>query len=245
MPRGPGEGDLDYAYRVSELPDVVSPAAIARTVARILSPLGIGYEIHEVREPGLQGFVLDQTPLDAGAVCDPAWTWTGAVLFTESTSKRFFLICIEPDKNLGRYGLFFDCANAGINFYDCAEEGGDGGSLTYDNAIAILQNAVNTARAGGVGWRLVAQTAFVPITFRTVTLTVTLASGAGPYLAARDAALDAYFQLLEPGQGTTGPSIAEAVSNALLIAGLDPSAVVNTFDSLVPATPREKLEYTL
>lgn len=244
MPRGPGEADLDYAYRVSELPDVVSPAAIERTLARILSPLEIPYELLEVRDPGLRGFVLDVTPLDAGGACLGSSQWSGAVLLSDSATKRFFLVCVTPREDLGFYGLFLDAANAGVNFYDCAEQAADGGGLGYQNALATLWNALNTARAGGVSFRLVEHRDYLPITHRTVTLVVTLASGAAPYMAVRAAALDAFFQLLPTGAGTTIAAISEALAGALVMAGLNPSVTITCMDSLTGVL-REKLDWVI
>src|SRR5690606_362891 len=59
-----GEGDPSYRERIATLPDVVTPSAIFRKVSSVLTPLGIRFEIVEVRGGELPGFVLDLDPLD-------------------------------------------------------------------------------------------------------------------------------------------------------------------------------------
>jgi hypothetical protein len=152
MPRaGAREADLDYAYRLSVLPDVVSPAAIDRLCAQILSPLGIRYEILET-QTHLPGFILDHTPLDTGSLRenDP---WRGALLLSDQQSKRFFTVLVEDRPELGG-GLPVDAQNAGINAYDVADRAGDGKATQYFAALKALYGALEPARAGGVSWQL-------------------------------------------------------------------------------------------
>jgi hypothetical protein len=151
LPRVRGEEDLDYAYRLSALPDVVSPKAIARICAQILSPYDIAFEVLETQE-ALLGFVLDDTPLDAGSlvVGDP---WRGRLLLTNNASKRFFVVLVEAHDFGG--GLPFDAeADDLINAFDAATTGADVVNPLYNRLLDTLHQAIEAARMAGVGWRL-------------------------------------------------------------------------------------------
>jgi hypothetical protein len=151
--RAPGEADIDYAYRINELPDVVSPNAIDRICARILTPYAIPYRVLETRID-IPGVVLDLTPLDIGGFCDPLDAWYGSLLLTENATKRFFVVLVGDSPSLGMYGLPFDAMNAGINAYDSGGPG-DGVALTYNQLMAQLYASIEAARGSGVAWKLV------------------------------------------------------------------------------------------
>lgn len=153
MGRAFGEGDPDYRYRLSDLPDTISPAAIERTVARILTPYGIPYRILETRE-GIPGFILDHSPLDVGSLCDPLDPWFGSLLLTENASKRFFVVLVGVNRNLGAYGLPLDAMNAGINAYDSASQPGDGGPVIYNRLMQTLYDEIQSKKGFGVAWKL-------------------------------------------------------------------------------------------
>lgn len=155
MGRVDGESDAEYAYRLAELPDVVSPGAIGRICARILSPYQIPYRVYETRED-ITGIILDEAPLDVGgfdSVDDDFWI--GSVLLNDAAAKRFFVIAVGTNANLGSYGVALDVLNSGTNAYDFASEPGDGYAVTYQQVIAQLDAAIENARGGGVGWRIV------------------------------------------------------------------------------------------
>ena len=99
-----GESDEAYRQRVEALADVVSPGAINRTVARILTPLGIPYAIVEAGD-GLPGIVYDFSPYDA-----PGDT----SLFVPDT--RFFIVKVGYS-NLGEFGFAYDATDQ-VNAYD-------------------------------------------------------------------------------------------------------------------------------
>lgn len=244
MPRAPGEGDLDYAYRVSSLPDIISPASHVRICARDLSPLGIAFAYYEARELGLRGFVLDDTPLDAATVCTDD-LWSGAILLSASAQKRFFLVCVEASPNLGGTGLPFDALNAGLNAYDVGEAPADGIAEDYQNAILKLDADLNAARAGGVTYKIVEHAPYVPYAISTVELDVTMALGTSPYLDVRDASIAAHLALLAVGESTSEAALMDVVAAALLMAGLDPTGVFVFVSggSLVP-DPHGKLVAT-
>jgi hypothetical protein len=151
--RAPGEPDLDYAYRINELPDVVTPNAIDRICARILTPYAIPYRILETRVD-IPGVVLDLSPMDIGGFCDPLEPWYGNLLLTLNATKRFFVVLVGDDPGLGMYGLPFDAMNAGVNAYDSGGPG-DGVPVTYNQVIAKLYASIEAARGFGVAWKLV------------------------------------------------------------------------------------------
>ena len=146
--RAPGETDEDYRRRLVALPDVVSPAAILRILARILTPLGIGYAFSETRDPAtLIGMIWDFHAFDYGTLVD-------GVVFAPAT--RFFLVRV----GLGGEGEFgmpydapypsnaYDAPGAALNFYD-------GYPAEYRALIEALYQSIERARAAGVGWALV------------------------------------------------------------------------------------------
>jgi hypothetical protein len=129
----------------------VSPGAIQRICARILSPLGINWALKETRDPsGLIGRVWDFHAFDYGTISD------GVVLLSLGDSTRFFVLCVGFG-NQGEFGMPYDApypSNAydapgpALNFYD-------GFPVTYYAAIAALWAMVNAARAAGIHWVLV------------------------------------------------------------------------------------------
>ncbi len=151
--RAPGEPDLDYAYRINELPDVVSPNAIDRICARILTPYEIPYRVLETRVD-VPGFILDLAPLDIGGFCDPLEPWYGSLLLTLNATKRFFVVLVGTNPSLGMYGMPFDAMNAGVNAYDSGGPG-DGVPVTYNQLMAKLYASIEAARGAGVAWKLV------------------------------------------------------------------------------------------
>ena len=146
--RAPGESDEDYRRRLVALPDVVSPAAILRILARLLTPVGIGYALMETRDPGtLIGMVWDFHAFDYGTIAD-------GVVFAPAT--RFFVVRIGIG-NQGEFGFPYDApypSNAydapgpALNFYD-------GFPVGYFARVDAVYRSIERARAAGVGWALV------------------------------------------------------------------------------------------
>lgn len=207
MPRIAGEPDLDYAYRLSDIPDVVSPNAIDRLAAQILSPHGIHYQIYEARTD-LPGFVLDHSPLDAGSMqkSDP---WFGSLLFSKQTSGRYFAIVVELEHVEGASGggLPLDAQNAGINAYDAAETPPEPPAAELERAIATLYQAVEAAKGGGVAWDLLPT---YPGLKQPVDVTITGAPG-DPDPVART--VRALYGRLRPGESLYASTIAEAIAD--------------------------------
>ncbi len=144
-----GEPDDAYRLRLSYLADIISPGAIDRICARILSPFGIHYRILETRDPnGLWGFILDIDPFDYGTITD------GQILLNEVCgSVRFFLILVGTG-NQGEFGAPYDATNSpNPNAWD--EMFLDGQPVEYLTAVGALYDAVEAARAAGICWDLV------------------------------------------------------------------------------------------
>lgn len=238
IPRGAGEPDLDYAYRISSLPDVVSPPAIERVAAQVLSPLGIGFTLHETRE-SIRGFVLDATPLDAGANCDDG-PWSGATLLSDTGTKRFFALCVDSDPNLASFGLPFDALNAGLNAYDVATQPGDGYARGYRDAMLTLSHAVNSARGAGVAFRVLPRRTFEPWEIEEVDVELELADTTPDYEDAAIDGLQGLFQLTPPNTPIPPWHMRLAIEHALTAAGLSttPIVIVSPTLTLAPAPRR-------
>jgi hypothetical protein len=238
IPRGQGEADLDYAYRISSLPDVVSAPAIERQAAIVLSPLEVGFALHET---GLDvpGFVLDHSPLDAGSNCTDA-PWSGATLLNQIATKRFFVLCVDPAPNLASLGLPFDANNAGLNAFDVARGPGDGVARGYREAMQTLFHAVDRARAAGVLFRIVQRSTYVPWQLFAVDVELVLAAATTPYEEAAELGLRTLFQLTPPNTTIAPWQLKAAVEQALSVAGLatTPVTVVTPALSLTPAPRR-------
>lgn len=146
-----GEDDDAYRKRIVSLPDVVSPNAVLRAAARILTPLGINFELRETRDVpgGLGGVIWDYSPFDFGDICENGW-----VLVDLQSSTRFFVLCVGIG-NQGEFGAPYDATNAIPigNAWDNLFF--DGYPVGYNAAIAALWETINATRAAGIGWMLV------------------------------------------------------------------------------------------
>jgi hypothetical protein len=236
--RGPGESDLDYAYRISAQPDVVSPNAIARIAARILSPIGVDFEIHEAFAD-LPGFTLDISPLDAGSTC-AGGRFDGHQLLSEETSHRYFVICIGANPNAGATGLPFDAVNAGVNSFDSAEGPGDGSATLYDNAITTLRDALVQAHGAGVGFRLLKKSVYRPWELVLVDVEVDLVATTPEYVAAATLGLEGFFQEWPVETSAAEWQVVQAIEQGLIQAGLDPTVLLTSVGALL-AGPRQAL----
>ena len=144
-----GEPDDAYRLRLSYLADIISPGAIDRICARILSPFGIHYRILETRDPnGLWGFVYDLDPYDYGSIS------TGNVMLGSVCGLvRFFVILVGVG-NQGEFGAPYDATNSpNPNAWD--EMFFDGSPVEYLSTIGALYDAVEAARAAGICWQLI------------------------------------------------------------------------------------------
>lgn len=142
-----GESDEAFRSRIVNLADTISPAAIRRICARILTPFGIPFELLEAGTDGL-GLILDDGPYDDEALT--SWYVPGT---------RFFVISVG-NGNLGEFGFAFDATDQ-INAYDVTGNTPpvvnfyDGSPVVYLQAIQSLWQALNDARAAGVGFAIV------------------------------------------------------------------------------------------
>lgn len=156
--RIPNETDDELRLRLCYLDDIVSPAAVLRTCDRILSPLGIAFRLKETRDVNtLKGFVLDLDALDFGQVPPipkvpgSELVGDGAVLLSVAEAWTFFLVCVAYG-NQGEFGAPYDALNALPvgNAWDVLFL--DGAPLVYNAAIGRLWEALDQARAAGVGF---------------------------------------------------------------------------------------------
>lgn len=151
--RQPGESDAALRLRLAFLDDVVSPAAILRIASRILTPLGIRFRLAETRDcsSGLRGFVYDFDPYDAFTLFDPG----SPVYVGDGTETTFFILFVSFG-NDGEFGFAYD-APYPENAYDAVDalNAYDGFPVGYYAALAPLYDAINRARAAGIGWLLV------------------------------------------------------------------------------------------
>ena len=148
-----GETDDQYRARIGALSDVVSPNAILRAAARVLTPLGISFVLEETRDPlGLRGFIFDWDFFDTGSIAD------GNVLLSEADATRFFVLRVGNGSE-GEFGFAYDAVGPlASNAYDAsgpARNYYDGFPRGYYATIASLWAAIEAARAAGVRWMIV------------------------------------------------------------------------------------------
>lgn len=161
-----GEPDEPYRARLCELDDTISPDAIERVVTEILAPCGINFRIKETRDVAtLKGFVWDEDPFDFGSVQFippqppvPGFdgiVGQGAVLLSQAHAFSFFLICVGIG-NDGEFGAPYDASPVGISPPNAwSQFAWDGQPVEYLSCIGQLVEAVNGARAAGVGFNVV------------------------------------------------------------------------------------------
>lgn len=152
--RAPGEGDATYRKRIHQLPDVVSPNAIRRTANRILNQIGESMCLFEAGTT-LPGFYADVDAADYDFVVRPQDRYK--VVFDYEEFRAFFLVGV-PRLNLGEFGVFYD--DGPFGFYDAAPFPAFYDGFPVEAAIIYrnIWDAVNKARAGGVGFDLVIDT---------------------------------------------------------------------------------------
>lgn len=164
--RNPNEGDDVYRQRVATPSDVVSPNAIRRAANRVLAPLGLTACLREVGTELFRGFFYDagsssdavQNPDENFAYdMDPELrpedrfrVWLDLIEF-----RAFFMIGV-PTLITAEDGLVYDALVAD-NAYDALVPAGnfyDGSTTRADEVYTSVYNAVDRARAAGVGFLL-------------------------------------------------------------------------------------------
>ena len=154
--------DDRYRKRVHALPDTVSPNAIRRTANRVLSEYGLSGTLREVGSPMLPGLFFDGDPTDT----DPRAAFAFDMDFVIAPEDRyklmmsyeemrgFFLMALPP-LWLGDFGFAYDSGPS--NAYDSAPwlTFYDGFPLTSAIVWGNIWQAIDKARAGGVGFDLV------------------------------------------------------------------------------------------
>jgi hypothetical protein len=153
-----GETDEQFATRLQELPDIVSPAAMERIIDAILGPIGVPWRFLEISEnETLMGFVWDLHPWDFGDL-SPIPPVTGSELVGQGIVwldrfRRFFLVLVGR-RMIGDTGMFFDDTDPPApNFWDVGFY--DGGPAGFDGAIARLWNELNQAREAGIAFLII------------------------------------------------------------------------------------------
>ena len=156
--RGDGELDLDYAQRINQLPDVVSPNALRRACARAFTMLGLSAEYREVGTVQFPGFFYDVPSTDA-----PTFAFAYDMDFTLRPQDRFrtylnyedfraFFLVGVPATGEGEFGFGYDAHPRG--FYDTSTwlsfyDGCPAGEAARYRA---LWNDLTQRKAAGVGF---------------------------------------------------------------------------------------------
>ena len=158
----PNESDDAFRARICDLADIISPAAIIRIVDRILTPLGIPFRLKETADiESLMGFTWDIHPYDVGDLSEivklpgSQLIGQGFVWLSETSLRRFFIICVGR-RNTGEFGAAYDSTfffSGFANAWDVFAF--DGFAIGFDAAIGQVWEAVNQARAAGVGFIIV------------------------------------------------------------------------------------------
>lgn len=157
------EADQDFADRLVELPDTVSPNAIERILKRTLTPFGIPYCLHESGEiDELMGFTWDLHPWDIGNACDcnhveplgSELVGNGIVWMSAGTTTRFFIVCVGL-VNVDSVGAGWDSDGPSDFPMAWGEFLWDGVDAAFNSAIGQAYDAINAARMAGVGFAIV------------------------------------------------------------------------------------------
>lgn len=157
--RGVGESDDDYRERVANVSDIVSPNAIRRIANKMLVPYGYEAILREVGYPLFRGFFYDGDPSKQDVQIAFAYDLTRVdqrfMVQLDYTEFRAFFLLEIPRIGLGEFGFAYDLG--GVNFYDAAPSLSflDGYPITGATILKRLWNAINEAKAGGVGFDFV------------------------------------------------------------------------------------------
>lgn len=155
--RQPAEGDEALRSRLVNLADTISPGAIVRIAQQVLGSLP--FRLLETRViDQLKGFVYDFDPYDYGqiqAIASPGavLVGNGAVYLSTPALTKFFVILVKPT-NDGEFGFGYDSPmTPNDNAWDWAFF--DGSPVDFDTLMFQLYDAINRARAAGVGFAIV------------------------------------------------------------------------------------------
>lgn len=145
-----GETDSQYRRRIARVGDVITPNAIKRGVNSVVSPYNFEVTVRE--PPGfeeLPGFYLDVDAFDYDptVVENDRFKW----LF-DFTEFRAFIVVHVPQLGWGDFGFSFD--DYPDNALDLDTIALDGYPVTETTIYKRLHAAVDTRRAGGVGFIL-------------------------------------------------------------------------------------------
>lgn len=157
-----GEPDEIYRQRLCTLDDTISPAAILRITTEILGECDIAFRLKETRDVNtLKGFVWDLDPLDFGQITPVPNNGTGdlvgegAVLLSLADAFTYFIICVGIG-NDGEFGGAYDAAPPGLTPPNAwSQFAWDGQPVEYLSCIGQLSEALNGARAAGVGFDII------------------------------------------------------------------------------------------
>jgi hypothetical protein len=147
--RAERESDQELCDRIFPLADVVTEGAIRRAVGRVLNPLGISFELKEVRTD-FGGFTFD------GGGDDPDFFFDNGEMLSGCRLNRYFKVCLTGQGlDLGETGLWFDGTapsgldpNNPIGFYDNGAF--DGEPWQTNDALAALRVDLDRIKALGV-----------------------------------------------------------------------------------------------
>jgi len=165
--RADNESDDSYRLRVATPADVVSPNAIVRTLNRALAPFGLSACFREVGTDLFPGFFFDagsseDTPQDPDR--NFAWDMDGELRpedrfktwLSFAEFRAFFLVGV-PRLGLGEFGFPYDATSDGVNAYGSdpqLQNAYDGYPIGNATIYSVIFNAIERARAGGVGFDL-------------------------------------------------------------------------------------------
>jgi hypothetical protein len=164
IPRSPGEGDDLYRDRVGKLADVISPNALRRVANKVLAPLGLSVCLREIGRPVFPGFFYDggsSSDVPQNPERNFAYDMDFAVrpedrfklVMSRLNMRAYFLIGVPP-LTLGEFGFAYD--EGGDNFYDANDllNFYDGAPVQNAAVYQSVYNAIDRAKAGGVGFDL-------------------------------------------------------------------------------------------
>lgn len=152
------ETDTTYRTRIRELPDVVAPNSIYRAASRILTPLGVAWELKETR--GHEG--ADAYPYDGIFWDDAPWDDPAADVRTEHTvlgdrmDRQGFIVLVQK-ANYGDFGICWDHppVPGGVHPFAAWDWGAwDGWPEGFWADLRRLIREVEDARMAGVPWLL-------------------------------------------------------------------------------------------
>lgn len=165
--RASNESDLSFSQRVHQLADTVSPNAIQRAANRIMEPYGFAACFRETGSYLWRGFFYD----GGNALLQPSEVDAWDVDFTLQPSRRhrtwldylefraFFWIGV-PQLGWGEFGFAYD-----VGAWDAYDTVGPNYLAFYDGYpwattafYLSIYNAVDAARAAGVGFKLYQET---------------------------------------------------------------------------------------